>query len=208
MIPILKKILNILFYSPRKHIKNLCFVKCDDEAIILGSTRFSFYQGQNNFQGSISIGKNSMIGCDFIFESNSGGVLIGEGCFINGGTKLISRSLISIGSDVTIAWGCTIYDHNSHSLDWRDRRRDNQTQVRDYLQGRDITSSKNWEFVKARPIRICDKAWIGFDCIILSGVTIGEGAIVGAGSVIRKDVEPWTVVGGNPPIVLAQLKEC
>ena len=48
------------------------------------------------------------------------------------------------------------------------------------------------------PITICDGVWIGARAIILPGVTIGEGAIVAAGAVVTKDVEPWTVVGGNP----------
>lgn len=48
------------------------------------------------------------------------------------------------------------------------------------------------------PITICNGVWIGARAIILPGVTIGEGAIVAAGAVVTKDVEPWTVVGGNP----------
>lgn len=48
------------------------------------------------------------------------------------------------------------------------------------------------------PIAICDGVWIGARAIVLPGVTIGEGAIVAAGAVVTKDVEPWTVVGGNP----------
>lgn len=48
------------------------------------------------------------------------------------------------------------------------------------------------------PIIIKDDVWIGANAIILSGVTIGEGAIVGAGSVVTKNVEPYTIVVGNP----------
>ena len=48
------------------------------------------------------------------------------------------------------------------------------------------------------PIIICDGVWIGARAIILPGVTIGEGAVVAAGAVVTKDVDPWTVVGGNP----------
>ena len=47
-------------------------------------------------------------------------------------------------------------------------------------------------------IIICDDVWIGSRSIILKGVTIGEGSIVGAGSVVTKDVPPYTVVAGNP----------
>ncbi len=49
-----------------------------------------------------------------------------------------------------------------------------------------------------RPISICANSWVAGWSIILPGVTIGEGAVVAAGSVVTKDVEPWTVVGGNP----------
>ena len=48
------------------------------------------------------------------------------------------------------------------------------------------------------PITICDGVWIGARATILPGVTIGEGAVIAAGAVVTKDVEPWTVVGGNP----------
>lgn len=60
----------------------------------------------------------------------------------------------------------------------------------------DITS-KIMELTTA-PIAIHDQAWIGARAIVLPGVTIGEGAVVAAGAVVTKDVEPWTVVGGNP----------
>lgn len=52
------------------------------------------------------------------------------------------------------------------------------------------------------PITIGDGVWIGARAIILPGVTIGEGAVVAAGAVVTKDVEAWTVVGGNPAKVL------
>ena len=58
-------------------------------------------------------------------------------------------------------------------------------------------SSKIMELVH-KPIVIGDNAWIAGWSIILPGVTIGEGAVVAAGSVITKDVGPWDVVGGNP----------
>lgn len=47
-------------------------------------------------------------------------------------------------------------------------------------------------------IKINDDVWIGMNSIIMSGVTIGKGAIIAAGSVVTKDVEPYAIVGGNP----------
>lgn len=48
------------------------------------------------------------------------------------------------------------------------------------------------------PIKVGDDVWIGYGATILSGVTIGQGALIAAGSVVVKDVEPYSVVGGNP----------
>jgi acetyltransferase-like isoleucine patch superfamily enzyme len=53
-----------------------------------------------------------------------------------------------------------------------------------------------------KPITIMDNVWVATGAMILPGVTIGEGAVVAAGAVVTKDVEPWTVVGGNPAKVI------
>jgi acetyltransferase-like isoleucine patch superfamily enzyme len=60
----------------------------------------------------------------------------------------------------------------------------------------------------ARPVRIGDNVWIGFDAVILPGVTIGQGSIVGARSVVAEDVPPFTVAAGNPARVIKQLEPC
>lgn len=52
--------------------------------------------------------------------------------------------------------------------------------------------------VTAAPVVICDYVWVGGNSTILQGVTIGEGAIVAAGSVVTKHVAPYTIVAGNP----------
>jgi acetyltransferase-like isoleucine patch superfamily enzyme len=56
-----------------------------------------------------------------------------------------------------------------------------------------------------KPVKINDRVWIGFNSIILKGVTIGEGGIVGAGSVVTKDVPPYTIVAGNPARVIREI---
>lgn len=152
----------------------------------------------------VSIGDNTILDCLILFESSQGEVTIGNNVFI-GRSNLISRSKIEIGDNVFIAWGSYIYDHNSHSLDYRDRENDITQQLEDYRGGNFFTENKNWDVVDSKPIKICSNAWIGMNCIIMKGVTIGEGAIVGAGSVVTKNVLAWTVVGGNPAVVIKEL---
>ena len=200
----LKQILNKLFYNPYKFIKKYNNINVNENTILLKSCSFRFDGNKKN--NPITIGENSMLGCSFIFESDIGSISVGDNTYIGGGTSLISRNNIEIGNHVTIAWGCTLYDHNSHSLDYKERQIDIERQNADYGNGRSFIASKNWSVVKSKPIIIQDNVWIGFDSVILSGVTIGEGAIVGAKSVVRADVEPWTVVAGNPAVVIKRLR--
>jgi galactoside O-acetyltransferase len=153
----------------------------------------------------LTIGENSIVKGDFIFESESGQVCIGTHSYI-GGSTFISRSKIEVGDNVTIAWGCTIYDHDSHSLNYLNRRKDIDDELNDLQNGRSMVANKDWSCVNTKPIIICNDVWIGMNCIILKGVTIGQGAVVGAGSVITKDVPEWSVVAGNPARVVKKLK--
>ena len=154
----------------------------------------------------LTIGANCIVSGQFVFESNEGYVKIGEHTYIGGGT-FISRSGIEIGNNVTIAWGGTFYDHDSHSLDYMKRRKDIDDELGDIRNGRNFIQNKDWSDVNSRPIKICDDAWIGMNVIILKGVTVGEGAIVGAGSVVTKDVPAWTVAAGNPARVVKELRK-
>ena len=97
-------------------------------------------------------------------------------------------------------------DNNAHSLKWSERKND----VLDWKRGIEenkIGAYKVWENVKSAPIIIKDKSWIGFEVVILKGVTIGEGAIVASRSVVTKDVSAWTIVAGNPAKVVRIIPE-
>lgn len=152
----------------------------------------------------LTVGEDCIVSGNFIFESTEGKITIGNHSYIGGG-NFISRSAITIGDNVTIAWGGTVYDHNSHSLDYLERRKDIDTELHNLRQGKQLCDDKDWSVVTAKPIVIKDDVWIGMNVTILKGVTIGRGAVVGACSVVTKDVPDWTVVAGNPAKVVKRL---
>lgn len=144
---------------------------------------------------TLKIGNSTIVEGSIFFDRNDAAVLIGDRTFI-GGSSIVCAEKIEIGNDVLISWGCTIVDHGSHATDWASRKND----VVAWGQG-----TKDWSRVKMKPVKIHDRAWIGFNSIILKGVTIGEGAIVGAGSVVTKDVPPYTIVAGNTARIVREI---
>jgi galactoside O-acetyltransferase len=153
----------------------------------------------------VTIGNDCMLDCQIAFESGEGEVVIGDRVYI-GNSKIICRTRIEFGSNIFVAWNAYFYDHDSHSMDYRLRQEDITQQLNDYRQGRYFIENKNWSVVDTAPIKICDNAWIGMNAIILKGVTIGEGAIVGAGSVVTKSVPAFTIVAGNPARIIKEVK--
>jgi len=194
----------------RKFLFNRRFNKIK-EYILAGDSHFfpafrlNIAQPINN-KKYLEVGNDSIVNCSVIFETSQGEVKIGNRSYV-GEYKIICRSSVIIEDDVFIAWGGYIYDHDSHSMDYRERMKDIEQQLLDYKSGISFIANKNWDVVNTKPIRICSHAWIGLNCIILKGVTIGEGAIVGAGSVVTKDVPAWNVVGGNPARVIKVIPE-
>lgn len=153
----------------------------------------------------LRVGARCMLNARITFESKSGSVTIGDRAYIGPNTSIISRSGISIGNDVTMAWGITIYDHNSHAFDWVQRQKVVDHFYRNYGSPK-CFDELDWTGVEAAPIVIEDRVWIGFGAVILKGVTIGRGAIVGACSIVSRDVEPYTIVAGNPARLVKTLQ--
>ena len=60
----------------------------------------------------------------------------------------------------------------------------------------------DWETTNSSPVIIKKGVWIGARSIVLKGVTIGEGAVIGSGSVVTKDIPPYTINAGNPARVI------
>jgi acetyltransferase-like isoleucine patch superfamily enzyme len=142
--------------------------------------------------GKLRIGSNSIVNCRIDYDGHCGEIKVGNRCFI-GSSHLVCRDKIIIGDDVIISWGVTIVDHNSHSLEWLHRQHD----VTDWINDR-----KDWGKVIVKSVQVKDKVWIGFGATILKGVILGEGAVIGACSVVTRDVPPYTVVAGNPARII------
>lgn len=145
----------------------------------------------------LTVGNDSLIGSRVAFDRVGAYIEIGDRCYI-GASSLVSAESIILGDDVVISWGVTIVDHNSHDAAWEGREGD----ILNWAKG-----LKNWEYVIRAPVRIEDRVWIGFNAIILKGVTIGSGAVVAAGSVVTRDVEPNTIVAGNPARFVRQIEQ-
>lgn len=146
----------------------------------------------------LSIGGDSNIEAGIVFETQGTEVRIGSRCHLGGGTLLDAACGIEIGDDVLIAFEVLIMDHDSHALRFELRQHD----VRDWM-----NATKDWTNVTRRPVRVGDKAWLGARTIVLKGVTIGEGSVTGAGSVVTSDVPAWTLVAGNPARIIRRLTD-
>lgn len=109
-------------------------------------------------------------------------VHIGKKCFIQQCCTFFGRGGITIGNDVFIGPKVNLITINHDP------------------------NPENRSATYGRPIVIEDKVWIGINSTILPGVTIGRGAIVGAGSVVTKDVPAMTVVAGNPARVIKKIE--
>jgi acetyltransferase-like isoleucine patch superfamily enzyme len=144
---------------------------------------------------SLEIGEGCIIEGSIVSERGGVSISIGRNTYI-GSSVLASATRIEVGDDILISAGCSLLDHNSHAIGWSKRKED----VKDWHQDK-----KNWTNVIVEPIKIGNKSWIGLNVIVLKGVEIGEGAVVGAGSVVTKSVPPWTVVAGNPAKAIREI---
>jgi len=171
-----------------------------DEPEVLGKKELMEYYGYNGYFGTIRYYSFHLKGWILqILAQNSlhpdlrpklqriRGVNLGRHVYLGFDVYLdhLYPNLISIEDYACIAMRSMVFAHSDPSSS--------------------IYIKMNYYPKKIAPTRIKRGAWIGAGCIILAGVTIGENSVVGAGSVVIKDVEPYTVVGGNPARLIKRL---
>jgi galactoside O-acetyltransferase len=182
------------------------YISADSTAVIDPGAYIKIFNPPNPPTICLEIGENSHIFSKFSFLRPAAKIRIGKRCQL-GNSQFICADKIEIGDDVIMAWGSTVMDSDSHALLWEDRKKDVLQGLSDYKTNPDnFISHKDWSKIHSEPILIGSKCWIGFEVAILKGVTIGEGSVVGARSVVTKNVPPYTVVAGNPAKVIRVLK--
>lgn len=148
--------------------------------------------------------------------------VFGVGCYLTAWDQTSLKEENPIGPEITIGSYCSIGAHNHITAT-------NRIVIGDgFLSGKWVTITDNshgnydvnnpedieqWQTVipnhrptvSKGPVIIGQNVWVGDKATILPGVTIGDGAVIGANSVVTKDVPPYSIVGGNPAKVLKQL---
>ncbi|KAJ6015876.1 maltose/galactoside acetyltransferase [Penicillium herquei] len=110
-------------------------------------------------------------------------IIIGKNCFINWNVTILDTSLVVIGDRVQIGTGVSIF-----------------------TAGHDTSVLSRQKFVEfGHPVFIDDDCWIGGNAIILPGVRIGKGCTIGAGSIVTKDIPPYSVAVGSPCKVIKSI---
>ena len=113
----------------------------------------------------------------------SGRIEIGNHTFINYGSSIAARASVKIGAYCHLGHYTFVMDNDQHDV------------------------VRHTELPQSEPVIIDDHVWIGSKAVILPGVRIGSRAVIGAGSIVTKDIPPRCVAAGNPARVLRHLTE-
>jgi acetyltransferase-like isoleucine patch superfamily enzyme len=188
---IFKRIIKRMFLGDQKPIKII-------EGLSLGhETKLKGRIDIRKNGGRVKIGNKCIIDGQISTETDYSRVTIGDEVFIGGGSIIDCVCDVTIENNVLISYQCIIQDSDNHSSKLSERKND----VIDWMNN----EYHNWDITPKSPVKICKGAWLGARVIILKGVTVGEGSIVGAGSVVTKNVPAWTIVGGNPARVIREI---
>lgn len=188
-------------YIENKEKDKKRYLKEQKENLILGEKSSLYEQSRTvNLQhnpSKIVVKDFTHSRAELLIFAHAGEIEIGNYCYIGEGTRIWSAEKISIGDRVLIAHNVNITDTNSHEIDVLERHMSFKELI-------EKGKHPNYPTVKTKPIIIEDDVWIGFNSIILKGVIIGKGAIIAAGSVVTKDIPPYSIVAGNPAQIIKQ----
>jgi acetyltransferase-like isoleucine patch superfamily enzyme len=172
-------------------------VSVDDSAYL--ETSYSFLLYRSELPEGVRIGRGSTTYLGTMFDVGPRGhVTIGDFSLIHG-AWFICDSQIEVGDYALISWNVVFMDSYGVSFDPAQRRKQLATLPFD-------GHRRMPRGAPAKPIQIGQNVWVGFDCVVLPGVTIGQGSIVGARSVVTENVPPYTVVAGNPARVIRTIE--
>jgi acetyltransferase-like isoleucine patch superfamily enzyme len=138
-------------------------------------------------EGRLEVGRDTLLEPGvWITAPGQARVRIGSGSFLNRGVMVAALELVEIGDHCMFANGCFVTDAD-HRFD-------------------DLTQPITWQgFTTRGPTRIGDNVWCGANVVVTSGVTIGERCVVGANSVVTRDLPPRSVAAGAPARVLRSI---
>ena len=176
---------------------------CRRETASHAETRFGPAALIHNRQAdprAIAVGEKTLIDGELMVFNDAGKIEIGESSFVGKGSRIWSGESVKIGAHVFVAHNVTISDTNAHPFSAKERASEYQARMiegKPYAKGSTLTA----------PVVIGNHVWINFGVSILKGVRIGEGAIVGAGSLVTKDVPAWTFAAGVPAKAIRPIAE-
>jgi acetyltransferase-like isoleucine patch superfamily enzyme len=171
-------------------------IRVDETAYV--ETSFSFRFFRSALSPGVEYGRGASTYLGTMFDVGpKGRVKLGDYALVHG-ARIICDVEILIGAYALISWNVVLMDTYRVPLEAAARR-----QELEFVPQRELRIAA--AEVAARPISIGSNVWIGFDSCVLPGVTIGEGSIVGARSVITTDVPPFTIVAGNPARIVRPL---
>ena len=146
----------------------------------------------------IFIDEYTVIRGELLTFAHGGNIRIGKYCYLGEQSRIWSARSIVIGDRVLISHNVNIFDNDTHPIDDPDAR---HRQFKAII----TTGHPRHLDLNESAVVIEDDVLIGCQCVVLKGVTIGKGSVVGAGSIVTKDVPPFTLVAGNPAQVIRQI---